>query len=166
MCFRLMGVGGEDAGWTQPMTGEAMRIREGATASERRLFQDDREIGYIRGATVGFVGFTTEADAVEAAHSADRALERRRSRAGWLASTIGGATVAQLVRVEAAPGTVWGFEVTLRAEERVTVFAMSRARTMWNALRASGLAGRMRQFHDPVVAQAGRASMSPSRDDS
>src|SRR6185312_1744239 len=110
MCFRLMGVGGEDAGWTQPMTGEAMRIREGATASERRLFQDDREIGYIRGATVGFVGFTTEADAVEAAHSADRALERRRSRAGWLASTIGGATVAQLVRVEAAPGTVWGFE--------------------------------------------------------
>jgi hypothetical protein len=46
----------------------------------------------------------------------------------------------------------WGFEVRLLPEETVSIFAMSRARTMWQALRWAGLTRRMSQFrHDPVV---------------
>ncbi|MGH7606474.1 MAG: hypothetical protein ACREME_03960, partial [Gemmatimonadales bacterium] len=46
----------------------------------------------------------------------------------------------------------WGFDVKLLPEETVSVFAMSRARTMWRALRWTGQTRRMQQFrNDPVA---------------
>ena len=53
----------------------------------------------------------------------------------------------------AAESLGWGFEVRLLPEERVSLFAMARARTMWHALRWSGLCRRMRQL-DPAAAAA------------
>jgi hypothetical protein len=50
------------------------------------------------------------------------------------------------------PGEDWSFEVPLLPEESASVFAMSRARILWRALRWTGMTRRMRQFREhPVV---------------
>jgi hypothetical protein len=41
----------------------------------------------------------------------------------------------------------WGFEIGLLPEEGGTVFAIGRARTMWHALRNTGVYRHMQQFH-------------------
>lgn len=148
-----------------------MRIRPGAAPSEWRLSQDGQEIGYVRGSQVGVIGFRSQMDAAQAAYAAHRALVRRRSESMWttrapdafLLGERGDAQyviardglLAQLLPPERRAGrTDWGFEVTLRPEERASVFAMSRARTVWNALRRSGFARLMRQFSTKVAADA------------
>jgi len=140
-----------------------MRIRRGTNPAERRLFEDGRDVGYIRGSEVGFVGFRSQMDAAQAAYAAHRALARRRANSSWTPSPpeeflLGERRGAQYViersgllarlcepEPDGGPGD-WGFEVTLRPEETLNVFAMSRAVIMWSALRASGYAQRMRQF--------------------
>ena len=140
-----------------------MRIRAGTTSSEWRLFDGGKEVGYIRGSDVGFAGFCSEMDAAQAAYAAHRALARRRAKSTWTPSPpeeflLGERGEARYViersgllarLYEPAPDigrADWDFEVTLRPEESLNVFAMSRARVMWSALRASGYAQRMRQF--------------------
>jgi hypothetical protein len=110
-------------------------------------------------------------DAAQAAYAAHRALVRRRSQSMWTtrapdAFVLGergeaqyviarDGVLAQLLPPERPAGRPdWGFEVTLRPEERAGVFAMSRARTVWHALRRSGFARLMRQFTAEVAADA------------
>jgi len=140
-----------------------MRIRPETTSSGWRLFEDGKEVGYIRGSEVGFAGFTSQMDAAQAAYAAHRALARRRAKSSWTPSPpeeflVGERGEAQYVIERSgllarlyepkpdAGRADWGFAVTLRTEESLHVFAMSRARIMWSALRASGYAQRMRQF--------------------
>jgi hypothetical protein len=159
-----------------------VRVQPGAVPSEWRLVEADQEIGYIRDATVGFRGFRTQAEAAQAAQTAHRALERRRSKARWLPRppedfvlakhqeaayvVARSGLVARLRPPDLRTGVVdWGFEIDLHPEESASVFAMSRARTMWNALRASGWPRRMREFSagdgasgEPAAATAGEHS--------
>ena len=140
-----------------------MRIRAGTASSGWRLFEDGKEVGYIRGSEVGFAGFTSQMDAAQAAYATHRALARRRAKSSWtpgppeefLLGERGEAQyviersglLARLYEPKLDAGRAdWGFEVTLRPEESLNVVAMSRARIMWSALRASGYAQRMRQF--------------------
>jgi hypothetical protein len=132
-----------------------MQFRSGADLSELRILDDGREVGRIEMGTVRFTGFTTPHSAAVAAQVAIRALSRRRSRSSAadaspdelvLASHRDGqyligrsSLLARLVPPE-PPGSVWGFEVPLRFDEQAPVFAMSRARTMWQAIRGAGLA--------------------------
>ncbi len=145
------------------------RSTDGNRHSESRLYDGEHHIGHIRDGAVAFHGFASEADAAEAAHFAHRALTQRRSRATWVSDPPedvfvwnrpdGRHVVARsglLARLTApdpeTPARHWGFEVRLLPEETVSVFAMSRARTMWQALRWAGLTRRMSQFrHDPVA---------------
>jgi hypothetical protein len=148
-----------------------MRIehaRDGNHGLKATLYDGEHQIGYIRHGTVGFHGFDTSSAAAEAAHIAHRALSERRSRATWVSDTpedflvwdhpVGPYVIARsglLARLTApGPDTAggWGFAVSLRPEETAKVFAMSRARTMWRALRWTGQTRRMRQFHDDPVA--------------
>jgi hypothetical protein len=139
------------------------RTNSHSSHPEFRLFQGDAEIGHIRDGAVGFQGFGSQADAAEAARIAAHALEQRRARATWMADAPeeflvwerddGMYVVARsglLARLtlpdSAAESLGWGFEVRLLPEERVNLFAMARARTMWHALRWSGLCRRMRQL--------------------
>ena len=140
-----------------------MRIRPGTTSSGWCLFEDGKKVGYIRDSEVGFAGFTSQMDAAQAAYAAHRALARRRAKSSWNLSPpeeflLGergegqyvierSGLLARLYEPDPDAGRAdWGFEVTLRPEESLNVFAMSRARVMWSALRASGYAQRMRQF--------------------
>jgi len=149
-----------------------MRIEQVAGAdssTEYRLFDGDRAIGYIREDAVGFRGFDSQAQAAEAAYIAHRALAQRRAKALWVPDAPeeflvwdhddGQYVIARsglLARLtppvpDAEPGG-WGFDVSLRPEERVSVFAMSRARTMWQALRWTGLSRGMSQFREGSAA--------------
>ncbi len=130
------------------------RIWERGSGIRFQLLDGTREIGYIRGGVVGFGGFDTREEAVEAASLAHRGLEQRRAMQAPTTGTPeellvwdrddGTHVVARtgLVARLTPPGTVggpegWGFEIRLLPEEREAVFAMSRARTMWRALRAT-----------------------------
>jgi hypothetical protein len=133
-----------------------VRIRAADSGDGWVLYSRDRTIGHIRGATVGFTGFASEDHAARAACIAHHALARRRSEAprsvpeeylfgyteeGRFVVARSG-VLARLVPPEPLSGTEdWGFEIELRPDESVSVFAMARARLMWNALRASGSAG-------------------------
>ncbi|MGH7631747.1 MAG: hypothetical protein ACREOF_20630 [Gemmatimonadales bacterium] len=140
-----------------------MQARRGANPAEFQLFDDGEEIGYVRGAAVGFVGFKSRMDAAQAAYAAHRALARRRSESTWTAGVteefvLGERGEAQYVIARRgllarlcppdpqAERDAWGFEVALRPEEGVSVVAVSRARTMWRELGANGFARHMRQF--------------------
>lgn len=148
-----------------------MQIRPGDLPSEFRLFKGDRQIGYIKNVAVGFGGFGTETEAAQAAYTAHRALGRRRSQAAELSipnapeelllGEHGGGQyviarsglLARLVPPDPDYGYEgWGFEISLRPEEHATVFAMSRARTIWQALRGCGWLRRMRQFSKDATA--------------
>jgi hypothetical protein len=145
------------------------QVAEPDQPTEYRLSDGDRAIGYIREDTVGFRGFDSQAEAAEAAFTAHRALAQRRSKAVWVPNAPeeflvwdhqdGQYVIARsglLARLTSPddgtePGG-WGFEVSLRPEERVSVFAMSRARTMWQALRWTGLSRGMSQFREGPTA--------------
>jgi hypothetical protein len=132
-----------------------MQFSSGVDPSELRILDDGREVGWIRMGTVRFTGFATANSAAVAAQVAIRALSRRRSRSIAadtpdelvLASHRDGqyligrsSLLARLVPPEPPTGSAWGFEVPLRFDEQAPVFAMSRARTMWQAIRGAGLA--------------------------
>jgi hypothetical protein len=129
-----------------------VRIRAADSGDGWVLYSRDRTIGYIRGDTVGFIGFASEDHAARAACIAHHALARRRSEAPrsvpgeYLFGYTGegrfvvarSGVLARLVPPEPLSGREdWGFEIELRPDESVSVFAMARARLMWNALRAS-----------------------------
>ncbi len=139
-----------------------MRIRATESGAGWELYAKGRRIGRVRDDTVTFVGFASDDEAARAAGIAHRALLRRRGDAarpeapeeylfghtddGQFVIARSG-VVARLLPPEPVTGEEgWGFEIALRHDEASSVFAMARARVMWNALRASGLARRMAQF--------------------
>lgn len=120
------------------------------------MLDGNREIGRIEQGTIRFTGFASPNSAAVAAQAAIRALARRRARSIpadgpdelVLASHGNGqylvgrsSLLARLVPPEATGAAGWGFDVALRFDEQAPVFAMSRARTMWQAVRNAGLAG-------------------------
>jgi hypothetical protein len=147
-----------------------MRARGGTNKSEFRLFQDEQEIGYIDGTTVGFRGFATSAEAALAASAAHRGLARRRGEQtpsqdslqdflvverGLTQHVIARAAVLATLRPpdpEGSPVAGWGFEIELLPEERLDIFATARARVMWRALRSTGIYRRMLQFGAETLA--------------
>ena len=146
-----------------------MRFREGENRSELRMLDGDREIGRIERGTIRFTGFASPNSAAVAAQAAIRALARRRVRSLpadgpdelVLASHGDGqylvgrsSLLARLVPPEATGVAGWGFDVALRFDEQAPVFAMSRARTMWHAIRNAGLAGTSSPLRSDVDADA------------
>jgi hypothetical protein len=119
-----------------------MRARRVATGSEFRLFQDEQAIGYVDGTSVSFRGLETPDDAALAASAAQHALARRREQ------QPGTADVATLLRPSPDESAIggWGFKIALLPSERVEVFALARARVIWQALQGAGISRRMRQF--------------------
>jgi hypothetical protein len=159
-----------------------MRARREIGETAFRLFQGGREIGFIRGGTVGFVGFMDADHAAYAGREAHQALLHRRDPARpWMPGrpathfivTEGGrqhvADPSGILATLRPPASglveegVWGVDLELLPEEQADVIAVGRARSMWTALLASGAAGRMRQFREgarrPVITLAtGRVS--------
>jgi hypothetical protein len=141
-----------------------MRTRPGATPSTFRLVDDEQDVGYIDGTTVAFLGFASRTDAALAASAAHRGLVRRRENSHWSAHALDdilvmeqGSTQYVIARagvlatlrppLDGSDAADWGFEIDLLPEERLGVFAVSRARVMWRELRATGIHRRMRQFN-------------------
>jgi hypothetical protein len=123
-----------------------MRARRVGTGSEYRLCQDEQEIGRVDGTMVSFRGFATRDEAALAASAAYRALAARRAPAENAEEPL--ATLLPPVPEESNSGG-WGFQVALLPSERMEVFALARARTMWRALQGTEISRRMRQFADP-----------------
>jgi len=141
-----------------------MRARRVGTGSEFRLFQDEQEIGRVDGTTVSFLGFATRDDAAVAASVAHLALTRRRGEKaqsvsgpsdvlvmdhGSSQAVIAPAGVLARLLVPASEESEvggWGFEIGLLPEEGFEVFAIARARVMWQALRSTGVYRCMQQF--------------------
>lgn len=124
-----------------------MRARRVGTGPEFRLFQDEREIGWVDSSGVSFRGFETPDDAVLAATVAQRALVRRRERQP---NTADAATLLPPAPEVSGIGG-WGFKIALLPSERVEVFALARARVVWRALQGTGVSRRMRQFADGLA---------------
>ncbi len=131
-----------------------MQARRDHGSGHFALYHRGVEIGTIRGGLVTFAGFTTRADASLAASLAHHALRRRRAREARLAPCGGPRSVATIREFDGVDGTRWGFELELGAEELQDVFATSRARTMWAALRVAGLDRRMLQLRAKASATA------------
>jgi hypothetical protein len=141
-----------------------MRARRVATKSAFRLFQDDKEIGYVDGTRARFRGFASRDAAALAASLAHRALARRRGERphsmdepkdflvvgqGSTQSVIARtAVLATLLppTLEESESDGWGFEIELLPEERLEIFAVARARVIWRTLRSTGIYRRMWQF--------------------
>jgi hypothetical protein len=139
----------------------SVRIRATESGDGWELYVSERKVGYMGGSSVGFIGFASEDQAARAASIAHRALARRRSSEArstpeeYLFGHTEGeqfviaqsGVLARLLPPDSlTEGNNWGFEIALRPDESINVFAMARARLMWNALRASGLARGMSQF--------------------
>ena len=141
-----------------------MRARRAGDGPEFRLLQDEQEIGRVNGTRVSFLGFATRDDAALAASVAHLALTRRRERTRQSVPGFSDVPVMNHESARAAiarsgvlatllPGGAeesdrgsWGFEIGLLPEEGVEVFAIARARVMWQAIRSTGVYRRMRQF--------------------
>jgi hypothetical protein len=142
-----------------------MRARREIGEATLRLFQGDREIGYIRGRTVGFFGFVNADEAGYAGWVAHVALATRRGperpwqpglmaehlivREGERQHVVARAGILATLRPPASDPSGeqdWGVELALWPEEEAEVIAVARARTMWTGLLGSGAVGRMRQF--------------------
>jgi hypothetical protein len=127
-----------------------MRARRVGTGSEFRLFQDEKEIGWVDGTAVSFRGFATRDDAALAAVAAHRALASRRGdQASWQGGADAVTTLLPPAPEEAVSG--WGFALPLLPSERLEVFALARARIIWRALQGTGISRRMRQFADGLA---------------
>jgi hypothetical protein len=149
-----------------------MRARRVATGLGFRLFKDDREIGYVGGTRARFQGFASRDDAALAASVAHRALARRRGERphsmdepkdflvvdrGAMQSVIARtAVLATLLPPACEDSDIggWGFEIELLPEERCEIFAVARARVIWQALRSTGIYRRMWQFGAERLAPA------------
>ena len=132
-----------------------MQVRRDPRTDERELFHRGTGIGWIRGGAVIFTGFTTRGDAELAGSIAHSALRRRRARDPQLVPTHYPLTVPTVALQDMPDGSEsWTVRVDLAGDERHGVFAMSRARSMWSALRASGLDRRMGQLAAEQVAGA------------
>lgn len=144
-----------------------MKARRESGETGFRLFEGEREIGFIRDGRVGFTGFVSAADAAYAGRVAHLALAIRRgtetpwtpslpadhvlvmeggrehvvARSGILATLL--PPVAGLAGVED-----WGVELQLLPQEQYDILAIARARAMWTGMLGSGVAGRMRQFNE------------------
>ena len=144
-----------------------MKARREVDGSGFRLFEGEREIGYIRGKVVGFVGFVSADEAALAGRVAHMALANRRGTerpwspslpADHLLVTEGGSRhvvapsgILATLRPPAAGspgGEGWGVELELLPRERYDIFALARARAMWAGILGIGVAGRMRQFSE------------------
>ena len=149
-----------------------MRARREFDESGYRLFEGEREIGYILDKVVGFVGFVNAEEAAFAGRVAHLALANRRgTERPWTPSlpadhilvTEGGSRhvvapsgILATLRPPAGglPDGEWGVELELLPRERYDVFALARARAMWAAILGIGVAGRMRQFSETVPLSA------------
>ena len=132
-----------------------MRARRDDRSDDFALFHRGVEIGSVRGGTVSFAGFTTRPDAALAASLAHHALKRRRARDAYRRDGSGAPTAVRVRGHEGAGGEIrWAFEIDLSGHEVQDVFATSRARTMWAALRAAGLDRRMYQLRGEPTAMA------------
>lgn len=142
-----------------------MKAQREVNGAGQRLFHNDREIGFIRDDTVGFVGFANEDEAALAGRVAHLALSRHREKQrAWVPSMRADHLIVRhgtRLCVVAAPsilavlhppsslalgGDDWGVELELSPDERYDLLAISRARVMWTAMLESGVVGRMRQF--------------------
>lgn len=138
-----------------------MRIQAAESGEGWVLYVKERKVGYISGEAVGFIGFASDEEAARVACIAHRALARRRSNAargapeeylfghtddGQFVVARSGVLARLLPPDPLNEDGSWGFEVPLRPDESFSVFAMARARLMWNAIRASRSARGMTQF--------------------
>jgi hypothetical protein len=150
-----------------------MKARRDIGGTAYRLFEGNREIGFIRGGTVGFSGFVNAEEAALAGRVAHLALAARRSkRRPWtpslpadhriLVDQDGRRLVVAPEGILAAltpppagqPDEGWSIDLELIPSERFEVLTIARARAMWTSLLGFGIAGRMRQFTEmsPVPA--------------
>jgi hypothetical protein len=150
-----------------------MKARRDIGGTAYRLFEGNREIGFIRGGTVGFSGFVNAEEAALAGRVAHLALAARRSkRRPWtpslpadhriLTDQDGRRLVVAPEGILAAltpppagqPDEGWSIDLELIPSERFEVLTIARARAMWTSLLGFGVAGRMRQFTEmsPVPA--------------
>ena len=128
-----------------------MKARRNIGESAYRLFEGDREIGFIRGGTVGFTGFVT---AEEAALDPEPALgSSHPHRPGGTRGRGGPGGDSPPPPGQQDEGG-WTVELELMPGERFEVLTIARARAMWTSLLGFGIAGRMRQFTEmsPVPA--------------
>lgn len=149
------------------------------------LFDSGRSVGWIRGQTVAFGGFATQAEAAHAAWVAHRTLARRQARRqGGPPTVIGTAglaiahegesdtiladdrPIAQLLGPPAdAPGT-FGFEIEIpQAADELAM--RSKALVIYRVLRRSGLSWEMWTSRDPapVATPVASATRGVPRDD-
>lgn len=151
-----------------------MKARREIGGTAYRLFEGNREIGFIRGGTVGFIGFVNAEEAALAGRVAHLALAARRNkRRPWTPSLPPDHRILTdqdgrrlVVAPEGILATLtpppagqqeeggWGVELELIPSERFEVLTIARARAMWTSLLGFGVAGRMRQFTEmsPVPA--------------
>jgi hypothetical protein len=125
-----------------------MRFRCAENPDHYRIFVGNKEVGHIRPGVVTFGGFVSEPDAKAAADATDRALTERRLRAEgeWGIALTGRPSihdgVPPAVVSRSSETGLWRIESRLHRSEQAPVFAMSRARMIWDALedrwRASG----------------------------
>ena len=151
-----------------------MKARREIVGTAYRLFEGNREIGFIRGGTVGFTGFVNAEEAALAGRVAHLALAARRTkRRPWTPSLPPDHRILSdqdgrrlVVAPEGILATLtppppeqqeeggWSVELELIPSERFEVLTIARARAMWTSLLGFGIAGRMRQFTEmsPVPA--------------
>lgn len=150
-----------------------MKARREIGGTAYRLFEGNREIGFIRGGTVGFTGFGNAEEAALAGRVAHLALVARRNKQRpWTPSLPPDHRILTDLdgrRLVVAPEGIlatltppppgqqdggWSVELELIPSERFEVLTIARARAMWTSLLGFGIAGRMQQFTDgsPVPA--------------
>ena len=150
-----------------------MKAQREIGGTSYRLFEGNREIGFIRGGTVGFTGFVNAEEAALAGRVAHLALAARRNKPRpWtpslppdhrIVTDQGGHQL--VVAPEGILATLtpppagkqdggWSVQLELLPGERFEVLTIARARAMWTSLLGFGIAGRMRQFSEmsPVPA--------------
>jgi len=148
-----------------------MRIVRDWNTPGFRLVEHGRDVGFIRGDTITFHGFSSADEAALAGSLAQHTLTRRDadSRTARAAEgddqalhedrhdlvPDGGITVS--TRLEEPPDD-WAFDVSLPHVDQLGVLAMARARVAWAALRGSGVTRRMRQFGSDDPFEARRSS--------
>lgn len=144
-----------------------MKARREIGGTGFRLFEGEREVGFIRGGTVGFVGFVNADEAAFAGRVAHLALASRRgTERPWTPSlpadhflvterhrqhVVAPSGILATLRPPAlgSPGEEdWGVELQLLPHEQYDILAIARARAMWTGLLGIGVAGRMRQFSE------------------
>lgn len=160
-----------------------MKARREAEGTGHRLFHNDREIGFIRGETVGFTGFVNADDAALAGRVAHLALVRHREKQRAWGPTLPADHLilghGARLHVVAASGILatlrppsplasgnedWGVELELTPDERFDILAIARAREMWTAMLEIGVSARMRQFRTGGTVSGGDRDLVQMRE--